>query len=240
MELDAFVDAHRPIESGESFELENSKLLDVSLDGRVLGKAGSMIGYTGDISFERQSSGGLKGMLKKRMTGEGAVMMAASGTGHLYLADQGKEVQLLELDATDEISVNGNDVLAFEESVTWDIKMLNSIAGSSAGGMFNVYLKGPGHVAITTHGNPLVVPTPVRTDPNATVAWSANVSPSANHDLSLKSFLGRSSGETFQLEFAGHDGFVILQPYEEINPDQSGGGEESAGTGQGISVNDFF
>lgn len=121
--------------------------------------------------------------------------------------------------------------------------MLNSIAGASSGGLFNVYLSGPGHIAITTHGEPLVVPTPVQTDPQATVAWSSHVSPSANHDLNIKSFLGRSSGETFQLEFVGHDGFVIIQPYEEVNPDQSGGGGESGGsssTDQGVSVNDFI
>jgi uncharacterized protein (AIM24 family) len=147
-------------------------------------------------------------------------MMKATGTGHLYLADQGKEVQLLELDADDEISVNGNDVLAFEDSVRWDIRMMNSIAGASSGGLFNVYLKGPGYIAITTHGKPLVVPTPVNTDPNATVAWSSNVSPSSKRDLNLKSFIGRSSGETYQLQFAGEGGFVIIQPYEELQPEQ--------------------
>lgn len=222
MELDRFVNAHAPKEEeqGESFQLENSKLLDVSLDGNVMAKAGSMVGYTGNISFEQKSAGGLTGMLKKKVTGEGQVMMQASGTGHIYLADQGKEVQILELGADDEISVNGNDVLAFEDSVSWDIKMMSTIAGASAGGMFNVFLKGPGHVAITTHGKPLVVPTPVTTDPNATVAWSSNVSPSTKRDVNVKSLLGRSSGETFQLQFAGSDGFVIIQPYEEVQPGQ--------------------
>lgn len=72
-----------------------------------MAKAGSMIGYTSDISFERKSAdGGLKGMLKKKVTGEGAVIMQATGNGHLYPADAGKEVQMLELDAGDEISVN--------------------------------------------------------------------------------------------------------------------------------------
>lgn len=241
MNLDEFVDAHEPQETGKMFELESSKMLDISLDGSIMSKAGSMIGYTGDVSFERKSAGGgLKGMLKKKVTGEGAAMMRAAGNGHLYLADEGKEVQILELDAGDEISVNGNDILAFEESVGWEIKMMSSIAGTSSGGLFNVYLKGPGHIAITTHGEPLVIPTPVRTDPNATVAWSANVSPNAKHDMNIKSFLGRSSGETFQLEFAGQGGFVIVQPYEEVNPDQNGGSGESTSTGQGVSVSDFL
>jgi|AntDeeMetagen681_2_1112603.scaffolds.fasta_scaffold08943_1 uncharacterized protein (AIM24 family) len=239
MDIDEFVRAHEPDETTEAFELENSKLLDIAVEGSTMAKAGSMVGYTGDVSFERQSSGGLKGMVKKRVTGEGAVMMRAEGNGHLYLADAGKEVAILELDADDELSVNGNDVLAFEESVTSDIKMMDSIAGSSSSGLFNVFLKGPGHIAITTHGEPLVVPTPVRTDPNATVAWSANVSPSSKRDMNIKTFIGRSSGESFQLDFAQPDGFVVIQPYEEINPDQSGSGE-SGGTGEGIGISDFL
>ncbi|KAB1196403.1 MULTISPECIES: AIM24 family protein [Haloferax] len=220
MQLEEFVNSHAPKEGGKAFELENSKLLDISLDGDVMAKAGTMVSYTGDISFERKSAGGLTGMLKKKATGEGQVMMQASGTGNLYLADQGKEVQILELDAGEEISVNGNDVLAFEDSIDWDIKMLKSIAGASTGGLFNVFLEGPGHVAITTHGEPIVLETPVSTDPNATVAWSGNASPSTKRDVNIKSLLGRSSGETYQLQFSGNDGFVIVQPYEEVQPGQ--------------------
>ena len=33
-------------------------------------------------------------------------------------------------------------------------------------------------------------------------------------DISLKTFFGRGSGESFQMEFNG-DGFVVIQPYEE-------------------------
>jgi len=220
MDLDQFVSENAPQEGGDGFQLENSKLLDVALDGDVMAKAGSMVSYTGDISFERKTEGGVTGMLKKKVTGEGAVMMQASGTGHLYLADQGKDVQIIELDPGEQISVNGNDILAFESSVNWDIKMMDSIAGSSSGGMFNVYLEGPGYIAITTHGKPIVVPTPVRTDPQATVAWSGNVSPGTKRDLNLKSFIGKSSGETFQLDFSQEGGFVIVQPFEEQTPAQ--------------------
>ncbi|WP_410764813.1 AIM24 family protein [Haloferax sp. DFSO60] len=220
MDLDEFVNSHAPDETSETFELENSKLLDIDLEGEIMAKAGSMVSYTGDISFEQKSAGGLKGMLKKKATGEGQKMMRASGDGHLYLADQGKEVQILELDAGEEISVNGNDVLAFESQVNWDIKMMSSIAGTSTGGLFNVFLEGPGHVAITTHGKPLVLETPVSTDPNATVAWSGNVSPSSKRDLNLKTFIGKSSGESYQLRFGEPGGFVIVQPYEEVAPGQ--------------------
>lgn len=56
---------------------------------------------------------------------------------------------------------------------------------------------------------------PVFTDPNATVAWSGNLTPDIKTDISLKTFVGRSSGESVQMAFKG-EGFVVIQPYEEI------------------------
>jgi uncharacterized protein (AIM24 family) len=53
------------------------------------------------------------------------------------------------------------------------------------------------------------------TDPNATVAWSGNLVPDIKTDISLKTFVGRSSGESLQMAFKG-EGFVVIQPYEEI------------------------
>jgi uncharacterized protein (AIM24 family) len=74
-------------------------------------------------------------------------------------------------------------------------------------------------VAITTHYNPLALQVrsgqPVYTDPNATVAWAGTLNPGIRTDLSFKTFLGRGSGESFQLEFKG-EGWVLLQPYEEV------------------------
>jgi uncharacterized protein (AIM24 family) len=54
----------------------------------------------------------------------------------------------------------------------------------------------------------------VRTDPNATIAWSGTLTPEFRTDISLKTFLGRGSGESIQMEFNGH-GFVVIQPFEE-------------------------
>ena len=53
------------------------------------------------------------------------------------------------------------------------------------------------------------------TDPNATIAWSSSLQPQIKTDISLKTFFGRGSGESFQLAFQGQ-GWVVLQPYEEI------------------------
>jgi len=74
-------------------------------------------------------------------------------------------------------------------------------------------------VAITTHFDPITLVVqpgqPVYTDPNATVAWSGNLTPSIKTDISLKTIFGRGSGESFQLAFEGN-GWVVLQPYEEV------------------------
>jgi uncharacterized protein (AIM24 family) len=56
---------------------------------------------------------------------------------------------------------------------------------------------------------------PVYTDPNATVAWSGNLQPQLKMDASLRSLMGRGGGETYQMVFQG-DGFVVVQPYEEV------------------------
>lgn len=50
-------------------------------------------------------------------------------------------------------------------------------------------------------------------NPDATVAWSAELSPSTEVDKKLE--IGRISGESTQTEFTGSDGFVVIQPNEE-------------------------
>jgi len=144
--------------------------------------------------------------------------MHAAGTGKLYLADEGKKVKIIKLQ-NESVFVNGNDVLALEENIKNEIKMLKSIAGMMSGGLFQVKLSGSGYIAITTHGEPILLRVsanqPVYTDPNATVAWSENLSPNIKTNLTFGSFIGRGSGESFQLEFFG-EGWVLIQPYEEV------------------------
>lgn len=201
-------------------ELEKEYLLELNIKSQtVMIKKGAMVAYDGEVKFEREGilSKGVGNLLKKAVSGEGTSMMKATGTGRVYVADYAKKIRVLHLE-NESINVNGNDVLAHEESLKSDIKMMKSVAGIVGGGLFQVHLSGTGHVAITTHGDPLTLIVkpgkPVYTDPNATVAWSGNLTPSIKTDVSLKTFIGRGSGESFQLKFEG-DGWVIVQPYEE-------------------------
>jgi len=222
MELDDFVRTNATTDEGEQFDLENSKLLDIAVNGSVTTKAGAMVAYQGELSCTGSSNaeGGIGGFIKSKGTSEGSPVMTVEGNGHLYVADQGKKIQLLSLGSNESISVNGEDVLAFENSVDYEISTIGSLAGAAAGGLTNVFLTGPGTVAITTHGEPLVLEPPVKTDPEATVAWSSNLSPGINANRSLKDAIGTSSGETYQMDFTGRDGFVVVQPYEERAPNE--------------------
>ncbi len=203
-----------------TFELENPWMLEVNLNGQIWTKMGSMVAYHGNVKFEREGilEHGIGRLLKKTLTGEGTMLTKATGNGKVYLADGGKQITVLKLE-NESIFVNGNDLLAFEPSVSWDIKMLKRIAGMMSGGLFNVKLEGTGMIAFTTFQAPLTLKVtpdnPVTTDPNATVAWSGSLSPEIKTDISLKTFLGRGSGESIQLLFKG-TGFVVVQPYEEV------------------------
>jgi uncharacterized protein (AIM24 family) len=215
MELNEFAESNAPSEGGDGFQKENNRLLDIPVDGTVMIKAGSMIGYTGEIVFSGKASaeGGLTGFVKEAVTSEGTPVMEAEGNGHLYVADQGKKVQVLTLDEGQSLSVNGNDVLGFDSTVDYEINTIGNLSEAAAGGLTNVYLTGPGEVAITTHGDPLVMTPPVTTDPDATVAWSTNLSPSFSVNKTFE--IGQTSGETVQMEFTGSEGFVVIQPHEE-------------------------
>lgn len=140
--------------------------------------------------------------------------MSVEGTGHVYLADHEKKIQLLALDEGESVTVNGDDILAFDDDLDYEITKMDSLAGAFAGGFTNVALHGPGTAAITTYGDPLVIAPPVATDPSATVAWS-DTTPDVSVNKNLSDMVGQESGERFQMKFTGSDGFVVVQPYEE-------------------------
>ncbi len=204
----------------EFFQLEKSYLLEININNqKVMIKKGAMVAYDGNVSFKREGmlSKGIGNMLKKSISGEGTTMMESTGTGRIYVADFAKKVRILYLE-NETIVVNGNDVLAHEASIKSDIKMMKSVAGVMGGGLFQVMLSGTGYIALTTFGDPLTLLVkpghPIYTDPNATVAWSGNLNPQIKTDISLKTLIGRGSGESFQLMFQG-EGWVIVQPFEE-------------------------
>ncbi|EKK02842.1 protein containing DUF124 [Rhodopirellula baltica SH28] len=219
--LDRFLEKTRDKDLNQGlFELESDRMLDINLNGEVWTKMGSMIAYTGNVKFEREGilSQGLGNLLKKAVSGEGTALTKVSGKGSVFCADSGKKITILELQ-NEAICVNGNDLLAFEMSLNYNIKMMKKMTAMLAGGLFNIRLEGTGMVAITSHYDPITLPVtphqPVVTDPNATVLWSGQLEPQLKTDVQFKTIIGRGSGESLQFLFQGH-GFVVVQPYEEV------------------------
>lgn len=219
--ISQFVQKTQQQDKGQGvFEFETDRILEINLQNTAWIKAGSMVSYRGAVKFTREGilEHGLGKLLKNALSGEGLRLTKAEGRGTIYLADMGKKVSILNLQ-DESIFINGNDVLAFEPHLKWDIRLMRKLTGLLAGGLFNIKFEGSGLLAITSHYDPLTLKVtkaePVYTDPNATIAWSGNLTPELKTDITLKTLFGRGSGESIQMKFEG-DGFVVVQPYEEV------------------------
>ena len=226
----------RETETTESFSLQNSKMLKVELAGATIeAKLGSMVAHQGDVKFEHAGSGGMARFVKKAMTGEGTDLMKVSGTGEVFLADLAQDIQLLKLD-NESITANGANVLAFEEGIDWDVKRVEGVSGMLGGGLYNMHLEGSGYVAIISDGPPVLVEVSGEStfaDPQAAITWSSGVTTSIKADVNMKTLIGRGSGETVQLSFAG-TGWVLIQPSEGRVAAPSQGGGQGGGAGGAI------
>lgn len=226
MEIEQFAASRRQRPSGAAWQLESPRCLEVNLNNESVAiKVGAMIAYRGDLKFERASTGGLGKMMKAAFTSESGKATIVSGTGVLYLGDKSKEVTVLKL-TDDVLYVNSADLLAYSSDVQWDIVTIKG-ASIVAGGLFTFKLWGNGFVALTTHGDPLVLQVtpdaPLFSDPDATVAWSEGLEVGVKTDVGFKTFTGRASGETYQMHYEG-TGFVVLQPFEETAGTSGGRG----------------
>lgn len=218
-------------QSADTFSLQNSKLLKVSLAGvTIQAKAGSMVAYQGEVAFEHAGSGGMSRMLKKAVTGEGVTLMKMSGSGEVFLADQAQDIHLIRLEG-EKITVNGPNLLAFDAGIDWDIERVQGASGMMGGGIYNTSLRGTGWVAILSDGPPVLLDVSAGStfaDAQAAITWSEGVSTSLKTDFKMKDLIGKSSGETFQMAFSGQ-GWVLVQPSEGRVAAASGNGNSGGG-----------
>ena len=194
---------------------QNAKLLRVRLGEPFMARQGAMVAYQGNVDFAYEGGGAGK-FLKKALTGEGLPLMRCQGQGDVFLAEAAHDVHLLNLNNSG-LSISGRNVLAFSQSLDWNIERVKG--GSIAtGGLFNTTLRGTGWVALTTDGPPVVLnaaEAPTFADTNAVVAWSAGLQTQLKTSFKAGALIGRGSGEALQVSFHGQ-GFVIVQPSEGI------------------------
>jgi uncharacterized protein (AIM24 family) len=170
------------------------------------------------------------------VTGEGVPIMKMTGRGDVFLANEAQDVHLVDLEGNDALSINGANVLAFDPTLQFEIRMVQGMGMLSSAGLFNCLFSGAGRIAITTHGTPVVVNVdqPTYADPQAAVCWSASLQTGFHkaENLGLGTLIGRTTGEMFTMSFAGQ-GFVVIQP-SELPPGGiagHGSGQQSGGGG---------
>ncbi|MGQ0630009.1 MAG: TerD family protein [Sporichthyaceae bacterium] len=202
------------VQGGERMSLQNPRLLKVVLDGELFARQGAMVAYQGAMEFAFQGAGGVKKLIKKVMTGEGVPLMRCTGRGDLFLARNAHELHLVDLEG-DSLTVNGENVLAFEPGLTWDIRRVEG-ASMLSGGVFNMVFTGTGRIALSACGTPVVLDAtqaPTYADLQSAIAWSSSLRTRLVRTAGASALIGRGSGEAFQLAFEGQ-GFVIVQASE--------------------------
>ena len=223
--------------SQPGMRLQNSKMLKVELNGEIMARRGAMVGYQGQVQFQGLGAGGVGKWLKSKVTGEGVPIMKMTGKGDVFLANEAQDIYLIDLEGNDALSINGANVLAFDSTLQYDIKMVQGMGMLSSAGLFNCVFTGTGRIAITTHGTPVVVQVdqPTYADPQAAVCWSATLQTGFHRaeNLGLGTLIGRTSGEMFTMSFAGQ-GFVVIQPSEQPPGGISGHGSGQQAGGGGV------
>lgn len=205
--------------------LEGSRVLVATLGagGGAGGEAvkaltGSMVAYDGQVTFKKATFGGegIRGALKRKVTGEALDLMECAGSGTVWFAAEGREVQLVPLHG-DRLMVEASSLLALTSGLSTNM-VFSGLRGVTSGqGLTTTTVTGTGTVAFVSDGPPIaleVAPSyPLVVDPDAYVAHTGQLQQSFVTDVSWKSVLGQGSGEPFSLRFDG-SGVVYIQPAE--------------------------
>ncbi|MFB8396309.1 AIM24 family protein [Streptomyces yangpuensis] len=195
--------------------LQNAKSVKYNVNGEMLARQGSMVAFRGDLQFERKGQG-IGSMLKRAVTGEGLALMSVRGRGEAWFAHQAGNCFIIDIEHGDALTVNGRNVLCFDPTLSYEIKMVKG-AGMTGGGLFNSVFTGTGKLAVVCDGHPIIIPVtaqaPVYVDTDAVVGWSAQLETGLHRSQSVGSMIRGGSGEAVQLMLRG-EGFVIVRPSE--------------------------
>ncbi len=206
------------------FETVNELTLKVTFDNgeRVHSKAGAMIGFQGDLNFDKELLGpgrsagnAILNQLTRRLTGENLPLMLVTPRRQSvgYFANLAQHVIVLDLQHGERVSVESENILAFTESCQYSVRFMGAGVISQKG-MFTSVLTGPGQCALLCDGNPIAMNGPCCVDPDAFVFYVGQEEPQFRTQLSWKNFIGQASGESYFLEFSDPRTTVIIQPNE--------------------------
>jgi uncharacterized protein (AIM24 family) len=199
----------------DRFTLESPRVLRIDVSGGVWIKPGAALAYRGDMSFERRPTLQAAALEDAAMR-ELQPIVRAAGQGRLYCGWRGWHLHLVRLNG-ERLVVSAEELVAFEETLSFEPRVVGNGLGIAAGGLVAVSLHGEGTLAIGVHGEAVTLPVtpdaPVFTDPLATIAWSGELEPELAIDMSWRSLVGHGGHEPIKMRFAG-SGQVLVQPFK--------------------------
>ena len=203
-----------------SFRPNGKRILEVHMEGEtVRARSGAMIAYEGSVTFKKSGVGageGLRGALKRKLTGESLDLMDMTGQGLVYLAADATEVELIDLDG-DTLQVESSALLALGPGLSTAVTFTGLRGASTGQGLFTTTITGRGPVAVLSDGPAIALEVsaayPLVVDPDAYVCSRGALQQSFVTDVSWKTFVGDGNGEAYSLRFTG-SGVVYIQPAE--------------------------
>ena len=207
------------------FETVNELTLKVTFNNgeRIHSKAGAMIGFQGDLNFDKELLGpgrtagnALVNQLARRLTGENLPLMLVTPRGKAigYFANLAQHVVVLDLQPGERVSVESENILAFTESCQYSVRFMGAGVISQKG-LFTSTITGPGQCALLCDGNPIAMNGPCTVDPDAFVFYVGMEDPQFRTQVSWKNFVGQASGESYYFEWSGSQPVsVVVQPSE--------------------------
>ena len=220
------------------FETQNELTLKVTCHGSdvIFTRAGAFIAGESQIKNykfekalfgpERNLGSAILGSLARRVTGENIPLMKCtlSGDSITYYASHGYHVLVYKLGMGEMISVESENLLAFTKECSYSVRFLG-VGVLSQKGIATTTLRGNGdgaYVAILSNGNPIALSNTrngnvIAVDPDAVIGWIGldHSDPSIKADVNWKTFIGQTSGESYQFEWSPNQAVtVIMQPFE--------------------------
>ena len=124
----------------QAFDLKAGQSVLVQRDGFIMAEASVQL----DIAFTKKIGAGLFG-------GEGFILQKLTGPGTAFIHGGGDFIEFT-LSPGETLQVDTGCVVAFDDSVTYDVQMAGGISASLFGGegLFLATLNGPGKVIIQT------------------------------------------------------------------------------------------
>lgn len=222
-----------------TFETVNELTLKVTCSGNevLFTKAGAFVAGESaggkNYRFEKVLLGpqgnigqAMLGSIVRRVTGENLPLMKVNMNGEsvTYYANQGQHVLIYQLAMGEMISVESENILAFTQDCKYDVRFIGCGVLSQKGLATSV-LTGNGsqaYVAVLSDGNPIVLSNvrngnTISVDPDAVICWvgQGHCDPQVKADVSWKTFIGQTSGESYAFEWSGRQPVsVVVQPSE--------------------------